>query len=496
MGAHSRRLEEWSLQLALANKELEQIDKQIAAAEIRVAIAEKEIENQDKQIENGAAVEEFLQNKYTQQELYSWMLSQVSSVFFQSYKLAYDLAKRAEKAYRFERGLGSSNFVQFGYWDSLRKGLLSGERLALDLKRMELAYLDQSKREYELTKHISLVLHDPMALLTLRETGRCEFELPESLFTKDYLSHYMRRIKSFSLTIPCVIGPFTSINCTCTLMSSKIRVYNNAQMPYLEQPEDPRFVTHFGALESIATSHGQNDSGMFELNFHDERYLPFEGAGAISRWRIDLRRDCNAWDFDTITDVVLHMNLSAREGGELLGEKARAEVILPPPQNLARLFSAKHDFPSEWHRFLYPVDSATLQTLPLALMPERFPFPLRDRSIEISDIELFLKLKSGIEYPGSGQALALSLTPAEGTEVSMPLESADSFLNGLPHAVFDVSSDAKGFGTWTIAADEQDIAQLAPALRQAVTVDGVTHHHLKAEAIQDLLILPHYSVTG
>ena len=27
---------------------------------------------------------------------------------------------------------------------------------------------------------------------------------------------------------------------------------------------------------------------MFELNFHDERHVPFEGAGAISRWRIEL----------------------------------------------------------------------------------------------------------------------------------------------------------------------------------------------------------------
>jgi hypothetical protein len=27
---------------------------------------------------------------------------------------------------------------------------------------------------------------------------------------------------------------------------------------------------------------------MFELNFRDERYLPFEGAGAISTWQLEL----------------------------------------------------------------------------------------------------------------------------------------------------------------------------------------------------------------
>jgi hypothetical protein len=46
-------------------------------------------------------------------------------------------------------------------------------------------------------------------------------------------------------------------------------------------------------MQSIATSSGQADSGLFELNFRDERYLPFEGAGAISRWRLELS---GKWD--------------------------------------------------------------------------------------------------------------------------------------------------------------------------------------------------------
>jgi Tc toxin complex TcA C-terminal TcB-binding domain len=77
--------------------------------------------------------------------------------------------------------------------------LLAGEKLHHDLKRMEMAYLEQNKREYELTKHVSLLLHDPMALLKLKETGECLVELPEILFDLDYPGHYMRRIKSVSL---------------------------------------------------------------------------------------------------------------------------------------------------------------------------------------------------------------------------------------------------------------------------------------------------------
>ena len=85
---------------------------------------------------------------------------------------------------------------------------------------------------------------------------------------------------------------------------------------------DPRIVRQYGAREAIATSSGQNDSGMFELNFRDERYLPFEGSGVISTWQLQLPGDPSKsepvqFDYNTITDVILHLRYTAREGGGL-----------------------------------------------------------------------------------------------------------------------------------------------------------------------------------
>ena len=50
---------------------------------------------------------------------------------------------------------------------------------------MEMAYHDLNQREYELTKHVSLLQVDPMALLQLRATGSCTLTLPEELFDID-----------------------------------------------------------------------------------------------------------------------------------------------------------------------------------------------------------------------------------------------------------------------------------------------------------------------
>ncbi len=435
MGGYQRRADEWQLQVNLASKELEQIDKQIAAADIRTAIAQKELDNHDKQIENAAAIEDFLRDKYTNQDLYDWMVGQISAVYFQCYKMAYDIAKRVEQAFRFERGLSSSDFITFGYWDSLKKGLLAGEQLYLDLKRLDMAYLDQNKREYEITKHISLVFFDPMALITLKETGTCIVDLPEALFDMDYPGHYMRRIKSVSLTIPCVTGPYTSINCTLTLQKNTIR--KNSNLNLASDPKDPysgpkddddalsRFITTFGAIESIATSTAQNDSGMFEVNFRDERYLPFEGAGVVSTWRIDMPQDCNSFDFETISDVIMKLNYTAREGGTQLGNLAKAAAQLPPitPQkmrlsqqntvfpnqdNLQRLFSAKHEFPSDWYRLLHLTDSTKSQQMTLDLTQERFPFQYRNKNITINKLTLFLDLKDGATYD-EGKQFAFDL---------------------------------------------------------------------------------------
>jgi Tc toxin complex TcA C-terminal TcB-binding domain len=46
-------------------------------------------------------------------------------------------------------------------------------------------------------------------------------------------------------------------------------------------------------------------------NLRQERYLPFEGAGAISSWHLELPRANTEIEIDTVTDVVLHVRDAA-----------------------------------------------------------------------------------------------------------------------------------------------------------------------------------------
>ena len=91
-------------------------------------------------------IEQYLQDKFTNQELYQWMRDQLFSVYKQAYQMAYDMARKAEKAYRFELGKTDTDFIQFGYWDSAYQGLTAGEKLDLSLRQMEKKFVEENKR--------------------------------------------------------------------------------------------------------------------------------------------------------------------------------------------------------------------------------------------------------------------------------------------------------------------------------------------------------------
>jgi Tc toxin complex TcA C-terminal TcB-binding domain len=106
----------------------------------------------------------------------------------------------------------------------------------------------------------------------------------------------------------------------------------------------------------MVTSSGNNDSGMFETNLREERLLPFEGAGAESTWKLELPASFRQFDYSTISDVILHIRYTARQGGSQLQNKATEHLqeflARANASGLALVFSLPHDFPGEWHRFV------------------------------------------------------------------------------------------------------------------------------------------------
>ncbi|MEO1449451.1 MAG: insecticidal toxin complex protein, partial [Bacteroidota bacterium] len=218
-----RREDEWQHQVQVLDIEIDQIERQILAADRRRDIALQELNNHQQQLENIEEVHDFLRDKFTKHGLYLWIQQETAALHYKMYELGLHCAKQAQRAFNYERGYTARKFIPNHIWDNLREGLLSGERLQLALTQMEKAYYDENTREYELTKHISFRDSFPMSFLQLQTTGYCEIDIPEWIFDHDYPGHFMRRIKNVSLSIPCVVGPYTGVHAKLTLLSSKTR---------------------------------------------------------------------------------------------------------------------------------------------------------------------------------------------------------------------------------------------------------------------------------
>jgi hypothetical protein len=399
--SYERRADDWVLQHNLAAHELKQIGRQILTSLIAEQVAHREYLNIKKQIEYSQEIERTLKYKFTNEELYGWMQGEVSRLYYEYYRFTFDTARKAEQTMKRELmrpEVDATDYIKFNYWDGGRKGLLSGEALYLDIKRMEMAYHENNKREFELIKHVSLRQLDPFALLTLKATGSCVVTVPEWLFDLDAPGHYIRRIKNVSLTIPSVTGPYTSINCTLSLLKSTVRKSPLLQDgEYTRQgSEDNRFIDYFGSVQSIVTSSGNNDSGMFETNLREERLLPFEGAGAESTWKLELPSDFRQFDYNTIADILLHFRITARQAGAQIGDKAvehlKEIVGEANSSGLALLIYLKQDFPSELQRFV-----AGSEDFKALVKPEHFPYFTKGKDITIDALQLHAMKANKIE---------------------------------------------------------------------------------------------------
>lgn len=242
----------------------------------------------------------------------------------------------------------------------------------------------------------------PLALIELRETGRCEFEIPEVLFDMDYPGQYMRGIKSVSVSMPCIAGPYTGVNAKFSLLENKFRNTAIGAKTYEENTDetDDRFSTYRIPINAVGTSTGQNDSGMFELNFKDERHLPFEGAGVVSKWRLELP-EIRHFDYATVTDVIVHIRYTANEGAERLKLNA-TKTVFKELENIKQqlnetgfhlALNMKHDMANEWHLLK---KSGTVE-----FNIDKGPLPYLAQSINSVDIEQVMFLAKVKDNPVS-----------------------------------------------------------------------------------------------
>lgn len=168
--------------------------------------------------------------------------------------------------------------------------------------------------------------------------------------------------------------------------------------------------------------------------------MPFEGAGAISDWQISMPKQNNYFDFASLSDVILHVNYTSKNGGGQLASGANAELQEKLPNESSKLFSLKHEFSTEWHKFLNPVGGAD-QEFVINLKPEHFPFFIRAKlnTIQIKNMDIFIESK---DEAAPGYIANIKVTNAASID-DIQID-ADANFNGVYHTSRNLSANTLG----------------------------------------------------
>ncbi|MBX8569831.1 toxin [Pseudomonas cichorii] len=309
-----RRLQEWENARDQAQLESEYLTAQLAVHDAQTSITTLQLRQSQEAKKQAEVVYAFLNKRFTNSQLYQWLNGQFSTFYYQAYDATFSLCLAAQACWQYEIADYATTFIKPAAWKDAWRGLTAGESLKLNLLRMDAAYLARNDRKQEVVKTVSVkqlpvsTEEDPSinrgwdaVVARLADENIAEFEITQAMLDADYPGHYLRRIKRVSVSLPVTVGPYQDIRATLT------QTYNAVQMngPQGALKENMR------ASQQIAVSNGVDDDGLFVFNFDDERYLPFEGTGAISRWALKFsasQEDVIA----SITDIILHLRYTAK----------------------------------------------------------------------------------------------------------------------------------------------------------------------------------------
>jgi len=385
LAAQSRREQNWNYQKSIANQDVKigQQQEKLAQDRLRIVNQEKSIANL--QTEQSEATIDYLVNQqFSSAALYEYMVEVLEKVYSYFLQEATAIAKLARNQLAFERQKNIPEFIKGDYWIPAdandysssqnqdapdRKGITGSSRLLQDIYRLE-QYADQTdQRKQQLTKTISLSNIAAFEFQQFKETGLMTFATAMNLFDRDYPGHYLRLIKSVSISVIALVPPLDGIKATFSSLGLS-RVVTGGP---LYQTQNIRRVP-----ETISLSSPTNDTGVFELNQENKLLKPFEGSGVESFWEFRMEKAANPnVDYNAIADVLVTIEYEALNSFDYralvvkqLNTDSEYEAMLP--------ISFKSNLPDQWFDIVNPDQAETPFSVSFDLNKNNFPINVKD----------------------------------------------------------------------------------------------------------------------
>ncbi|MCZ4123094.1 neuraminidase-like domain-containing protein [Streptomyces sp. H39-S7] len=369
-----QRKDEWRLQKTAAEQDALIAATQVVTARDQVAIATQEQAIATLQRDQATATLKFLNDQFTNADLYLWMSNTLGGVYRYFLQQATATARLAQAQLGFERAEAAQTLIGTDYWQTPvetpdatgqvnRRGLTGAERLARDLSGLEEYAFRSERRRLNLSQTFSLAQLMPVEFLEFRRTGILAFATPMSLFERDFPGQYCRLISEVRTSIVALVPPDRGVRATLASNGiSRVTTRQGSNFKDIVVRHDPGVV----ALTSPV-----NASGVFQLDSQADMLRPFESSGVDTTWELQLPPAANPLDFSAIADVMITIDYTA-----LYDDGYRDQLITrfngAREQGSDRVFSLATDFPDQWYDLNNPVDR-TARSVTINLRDVDFP---------------------------------------------------------------------------------------------------------------------------
>lgn len=463
----ARRKKEWNQQKKLADFDAQALGVQLQQANLHVQIKQEDASLTSLAIDHAQSVVDFLVTKFTNAELFEWMSRILQGLYAEQLQRATVTARLAQQQLAFDL-LQSVDIIQTNYWNipvqnalpgsspsgagtTDRKGLTGAERLLADLEQLDTIAAQQTTRKLQLTRTISLATVAPGDFQRLKETGEMWFQTTEQDFDQEFPGHYFRRIHKIRVSVLALVPPARGIRATLTNIGpSRVMVPGTAGFELRTLP---------ASNESVSLTSPQNASGLFELDIQSDLKLPFEGVGVDTLWHFELPMPANPMDFDSIADVQVTFEYTARYSADYRAELVANPQKLPRVFSAVRVFSFRAELADQWYALHNPPLAPAATDINATYTVDASDFPSGMNNVRVKRLTLYMPISpdsSGNKIDLSKDPLSRSIGLAFGSSATPAYQSldpdslvvaqsaADAWFRQLP------ARTLSPFGTWTL----------------------------------------------
>ncbi|MGL5810654.1 MAG: neuraminidase-like domain-containing protein [Nocardioides sp.] len=421
------RVREWTLQQGLARQDKGISDQQRQLALDQQAIVAQEGVIAQLQLAQAESTIAFLNGKFTNVELYDWMIGVLQGVYGYFLRQATSVAQLAQAQLTFEIQEQVPAMIRRDYWQPSddnsptapadrnrdRAGLTGSARLLQDVYQLDQFAFDNGKRKLQLTKTFSLAQLAPLEFQQFRRTGVMSFATPNRLFDEEFPGHYLRLIKRVRTSVVALVPPQRGIRATLSNQGVSRAVVGGTSFQSVRLSREP---------ESVALTSPAGSTGVFELDAQPELLLPFELSGVDSLWTLEMPKAANPFDFRTVADVLVTFEYTA-----LASADYRATVIgqLDRTTSAVRAYSVRDELPDQWYDLHNPSGSDAALEVGIEVLGKHFPVNLDE--ITTTQLALYVVAadRAGGASPIGPIKVELRFAPADGSpEVAGPATSS------------------------------------------------------------------------